>query len=175
LFSPFVVVFLGNYPSRLGDCQAVRPGERELCLGARLGTLHYSDDFTDYPLLFQLWSKMPNRAKPVDLEKLEQGLRAARIPLKADKEAWKVTDPRKWRGYLLGVWQRRQKSHPEICELYDSKLIIAQDLLQQWVEAHPDWKLPVTFLPGGRQATIGSHNRLSACWGFSSVLQTMRL
>lgn len=103
-----------------------------------LVTIHYSDDLTDYPLLFRLW-------QPVDLEKLEQGLRAAGIPLKADKEAWKVTDPRKWRGYLLGVWQRRQKSHPEIRELYDSKLIIAQDLLQQWVEAHPDWKLPVTF------------------------------
>jgi len=101
-------------------------------------TIHYSDDLTDYPLLLRLW-------QPVDLEKLEQGLRAAGIPLKADKEAWKVTDPRKWRGYLLGVWQRRQKSHPEIRELYDSKLIIAQDLLRQWVEAHPDWKLPVTF------------------------------
>ena len=103
-----------------------------------LVTIHYSDDLTDYPLLFRLW-------QPVGLEKLEQGLRAAGIPLKADKEAWKVTDPRKWRGYLLGVWQRRQKSHPEIRELYDSKLIIAQDLLRQWVEAHPDWKLPVTF------------------------------
>jgi len=103
-----------------------------------LVSIHYSDDLTDYPLLFRLW-------KPVDLEKLEQGLRAAGIPLKADKEVWKVTDPRKWRGYLLGVWQRRQKSHPEIRQLYDSKLLIAQDLLQQWVEAHPDWKLPVTF------------------------------
>jgi hypothetical protein len=103
-----------------------------------LVTIHYSDDLTDYPLLFRLW-------QPVDLEKLEQGLRAAGIPLKADKEVWKVTEPRKWRSYLLGVWQRRQKSHPEIRELYDSKLLIAQDVLQQWVEAHPDWKLPVTF------------------------------
>jgi hypothetical protein len=103
-----------------------------------LVTIHYSDDFTDYPALFRLW-------KPVDVEKLEQGLRAAGIPLKADKEAWKDTAPNKWRSYLLGVWQRRQKSHPEIRELYDSKLIIAQDLLRQWVEAHPDWKLPVTF------------------------------
>ncbi|MDH3568505.1 MAG: transposase, partial [Desulfobacteraceae bacterium] len=101
-------------------------------------TLHYSDELTDYPVLFRLW-------KPVDVEKLEQGLRTAGIPLKASKEAWKMTDPRKWRSYLLGVWQRRQKSHPEILELYDSKLVIAQDMLQQWVEAHPDWKLPVTF------------------------------
>ena len=103
-----------------------------------LVTLHYSDDATDYPLLFQLW-------QPVDIEQLEQGLRAVQVPLKASKETLKETNPRKWRGYLLGVWQRRQKRHPELRELYDSKLTIAQDLLQQWVTAHPDWKLPVTF------------------------------
>lgn len=103
-----------------------------------LVTLHYSDDDTDYPALFQLW-------EPVDLAQLEQGLRAAQVPLKASKEALKERDPRRWRGYLLGVWQRRQKSHPELRELYDSKLIIAQKLLRQWVETHPDAKLPVTF------------------------------
>lgn len=103
-----------------------------------LVTLHYSDDDTDYPLLFQLW-------KPVAMEQLEQGLRAAGVPLKASKESLKESDPRKWRGYLLGVWQRRQKKHLELRELYESKLIIAQDLLQQWVTEHPDQKLPVTF------------------------------
>ncbi len=103
-----------------------------------LVTLHYSDDATDYPALFQLW-------EPVDLAQLEQGLRAAQVPLKASKATLKESDPAKWRGYLLGVWQRRQKSHPEIRELYDSKLIIAQQLLQRWVATHPDAKLPVTF------------------------------
>jgi len=103
-----------------------------------LVTLHYSDDDTDYPARFQLW-------EPVDLEKLEHGLRAAQVPLKASKEMLKESDPAKWRGYLLGVWQRRQKSHPELRELYDSKLIMAQQLLQQWVETHPAEKLPVTF------------------------------
>ena len=103
-----------------------------------LVTLHYSDDETDYPVLFQLWG-------PVDLEKLEQGIREAGISLKASKEALKKTDPQKWRGYLLGVWQRRQKAHPEIRELYDSKLIIVQKLLEQWVQAHPGEQRPVTF------------------------------
>jgi hypothetical protein len=88
------------------------------------------DDDTDYPLLFRFW-------QPVDLPRLEQGLRAAQVPLKASKEALKGTDPRKWRGYLLGVWERRQKQHPELRERYDSKLTIAQDLLQEWVTAHP--------------------------------------
>jgi hypothetical protein len=45
----------------------------------------------------------------------------------------------------MGVWQRRQKSHPQIRELYDSKLLIAQELLQQWVAAYPGWKRPVTY------------------------------
>jgi len=89
-----------------------------------LVTVHYSDDKTDYPVVFQLW-------EPVDLEKLEQGMRAAQIPIKASKEILKDTDPQKWRGYLLGVWQRRQKGHPEIRELYDSKLIMVQKLLEQ--------------------------------------------
>ena len=101
-------------------------------------TLHYSDDESDYPALFQLW-------EPVDLEKLEQGIRAAGIRLKASKEALKATDPQKWRGYLLGVWRRRQKAHPELRELYDSKLILAQKLLEQWVTSHPDEQRPVTF------------------------------
>ncbi len=103
-----------------------------------LVTIHYSDDDTDYPVLFQLW-------EPVDLEKLEQGMRAAKVPIKASKEALKETDPQKWRGYLLGVWQRRQKGHPEIRELYDSKLIIVQKLLEQLLKTHLDEQRPVTF------------------------------
>jgi hypothetical protein len=103
-----------------------------------LVTLHYSDEMTDYPLLFGLW-------KPVDLEKLEQGLRAAGIQFKAEKEAWKETEPRKWRSYLLRAWKRRVKQHPELNALYDTKLTMAQDLLQSWVRDHPDCDMPVTF------------------------------
>jgi len=103
-----------------------------------LVTLHYSDDATDYPLHFQLW-------QPVDLAKLEQGLRAANVPLKASKEHLKESAPEKWRGYLIGVWQRRQKQSAEIQALYDSKLLIAQALLQRWVSEHPDLRLPVAF------------------------------
>jgi hypothetical protein len=75
------------------------------------------------------------------------------VPLKASKETLKESDP-KWRGYLLGVWQRRQKSHPEIRELYNSKLILAQQLLQQWVATHPDAKVPVTLRPLVRTASV---------------------
>jgi hypothetical protein len=103
-----------------------------------LVTLHYSDDETDYPALFQLW-------EPVDLVKLEEGLRAAKIALRVDKESLKEREPAKWRSYLTGVWQRRQKSHPEIRALYKSKLSIAQTLLQEWVKAHPEARFAVTL------------------------------
>jgi hypothetical protein len=103
-----------------------------------LVTLHYSDDITDYPLHFQLW-------QPVDLPKLEQGLRAAHVPLKAAKEALKKTAPDKWRAYLVHLWQRQCRKQPELETLYDSKITIAQALLQKWVQQHPDWKWPVTF------------------------------
>ena len=103
-----------------------------------LVTLHYSDDETDYPVLFQLW-------EPVELEALEQGLRAAGVPLKVSKEALKESEPAKWRSYLLGVWRRRQKQYPQIADLYDSKLTIAQQQLQRWVAQHPNDKRAVTF------------------------------
>ena len=102
-----------------------------------LVTLHYSDDETDYPVLFQLW-------KPVDLERLEQGLVAAGLKLKASKQALKETAPHKWRQYVLGVWRRNQKKDG-VADLYDSKLRIGEQLLQQWVQDSPDLKLPVAF------------------------------
>jgi hypothetical protein len=103
-----------------------------------LVTLHYSDEDTDYPALFQMW-------RPVNLEHLEQGLRAADISLKDAKQALKTEAPHKWRAYLLGVWRRRQRQQPELAALYDSKLHIGEQLLQRWGEVHPDLKLPVAF------------------------------
>jgi hypothetical protein len=111
-----------------------------------LVNLHYSDDQTDYPLYFQLW-------KPADLDKIEQGLRAAGIQLRASKFALKDSDPKKWRQYLLGVWSRKQ-GQPEVAALYQSKLLtpalragarVARQLLQRWVEEYSELKLPVTF------------------------------
>jgi hypothetical protein len=102
-----------------------------------LVTLHYSDDETDYPVESELWC-------PAQLDKIEVGLVAANVPLKASKQTLKQTDPCKWRQYLLGVWRRNQ-NEPAVAALYDSKLRIAERLLTHWVAAHPDLKLPVAF------------------------------
>ena len=102
-----------------------------------LVTLHYSDDATDYPVAFELW-------RPADLAAIETGLRAAGITLNASKLALREADPPKWRRYLLGVWRRHQQQ-ADVAALYDTKLSIAQRLIQQWVQAHPDLRLPVAF------------------------------
>jgi DDE superfamily endonuclease len=102
-----------------------------------LVTLHYSDDETDYPVEFELW-------RPAQLDKIEAGLQAAGIRLKANKQSLKASEPAKWRQYLLGVWRRHQ-GQPTVAALYDSKLRIGERLLRQWVAAHPEWKLPVAF------------------------------
>lgn len=102
-----------------------------------LVTLHYSDDETDYPVEFELW-------RPAHLDKIETGLQAAGIVLKASKQSLKASEPGKWRQYLLGVWRRHQ-GKPDVAALYDSKLRIAERLLRQWVVEHPEWKLPVAF------------------------------
>ena len=113
------------------------PVEKRYVWAHNLVSVHYSDDQTDYPVYFRLW-------KPADLEKLEHGLQAAGIPLRAGKFSLKEENPGKWRQYLLGVWRRHQDK-PEVAALYQSKLMIARHLLRQWVAEHPDLKLPVTF------------------------------
>jgi len=113
------------------------PAERRYTWAHNLVTLHYSDDETDYPVLFHLW-------EPVDLERLEAGLVAAGIPLKDSKQVLKEEAPEKWRSYLLGVWRRHQKK-PEVGILYDSKLNFAERLITEWVQVHPEANWPVTF------------------------------
>jgi len=113
------------------------PTEERYVWAHNLVNLHYSDDQTEYPLAFRLW-------KPADLERLESGLQAAGIKLRPSKFALKTENEKKWRQYLLGVWRRHQ-SKPEVAKLYQSKLMIARQLLRAWVADHPTLKLPVTF------------------------------
>ena len=99
--------------------------------------LHYSDDQTDYPINFRLW-------EPADLETIETGLIAAGVNIRQSKLGLKDHDPKKWRQYLLGLWRRHQHK-PEVAKLYQSKLLLAQQILSAFFSAHPQDKLPVTF------------------------------
>lgn len=113
------------------------PVEKRYTWAHKMVTLHYSDDRTDYPVLFQLW-------EPADLDRIEAGLLAAKIPLRDKKFALKESDPRKWRQYLLGVWRRNQEK-AEVAALYASKLLMARRQLATFVAENPSLPLPVTF------------------------------
>lgn len=102
-----------------------------------LVNLHYRDDQTDYPINFQLW-------EPVAIEALETGLKAAGVAIRASKYVLKESDPHKWRHYLLGLWRRHQHK-PAVQQLYQSKLLIAQQMLTQFFADHPELNFPVTF------------------------------
>jgi hypothetical protein len=102
-----------------------------------LVNLHYSDDQTDYPIYFTLW-------EPAEADALEAGLIGAGVPIRTSKYVLKTRDPKKWRNYLLGLWRRHQKE-PAVQQIYQSKLILGQQLLTQFFSAYPDRQLPVTF------------------------------
>ncbi len=113
------------------------PVEKRYVWAHNLVNVHYSDDQTDYPVFYQLW-------RPADLAQLEQGLQAAGIKLRADKFSLKESAPRKWKQYLTGVWSRHQ-GQAAVAALYQSKLLLARQMLSRFVSDYPDLKLPVTF------------------------------
>ena len=113
------------------------PTEKRFVWAHNLVNVHYSNEQTDYPVFYQLW-------RPADLEQLEQGLQAVGLKLRADKFSLKESAPRKWKQYLTGVWSRHQ-GKPAVAALYQSKLLLARQMLSRFVTDYPDLKLPVTF------------------------------
>jgi hypothetical protein len=111
--------------------------EKRYVWAHNLVNLHYSDDQTDYPVAFKLW-------EPAEVEDLEVGLKAAGIKIRDSKYVLKDSDPKKWRNYILSLWRRHQHK-PEVGKLYQSKLLLAQEILSQFVYDYPDVKLPVAF------------------------------
>jgi hypothetical protein len=102
-----------------------------------LVNLHDRDDQTDSPIDFHLW-------EPADLAPLETGRMAAGVTIRPRKFALKDHDPKKWRHYVRGLWRRHQHQ-PAGDTLYQSKLLVAQQLLRECFNTRPQNQLPVTF------------------------------
>lgn len=102
-----------------------------------LVNLHYSDDQTDYPISFKLWI-------PADLGKIERGLRAAKVKINPAKEPLKQSEPKKWRNYLLYLWRREQKQEL-VAQSYQSKILIAKELLKAFFADQADLNIPICF------------------------------
>lgn len=121
-----------------GIAKLYDPTDERYVYGHNLVTLHYSDDGVDYPVFYLLW-------QPVDVAKLEQALRQADVRLNPQKELLKTTDAAKWRKYLLFRWRNYQYRKPQLQQAYKTKLIIARELLTDFVRSYPHLDLPIAM------------------------------
>lgn len=104
-------------------------------------TLHYSDDKCDYPVYDKLWEY-------ADLEALEQKMDELDIYINATKRAnkkEKTKGVKNWRQYLLSRYSIKQHKHPELQDVYKTKIHLAQDMLSEFCKNYPSIKLPVSF------------------------------
>jgi len=104
-----------------------------------LVNLYYSDDKIDYPVYQLLWH-------PPDVKKLEAKMDELSIHLNEEKRKAKETDAKQWREYILHARYRdKQFKHPELVEVYKTKLWLARDLIDQFLQQYPDCSLPFCF------------------------------
>ena len=102
-----------------------------------LVNLHYSDDQTDYPTLFELW-------KPINIDQVEKSLRKAGLKIQPNKEALKVEAPDKWRKYIIYLYRKHQDNEI-VQQAYRTKIIMGRDLLNRFFSQYPDLDIPVSF------------------------------
>jgi hypothetical protein len=107
-----------------------------------LVTLHYSDDLTDYPLYYQLWS-------PPDWERVAEFFMEQKdFTINAEKYKNRQEEPQKWRNYIRSRYRMGCKKYPEVKAIYETKLDIAEHLIGQFCRQHPDWNLPIALDAG---------------------------
>lgn len=106
-----------------------------------LVTLYYSDDQTDYPLSWRLW-------EPPDWELVAEFFRSK--DFKINEKHWnnRKTQPRQWRNYIRSRYRTGRKKHPQVLEVYKTKLHIAADLLRAFRAQHLDQDFPVALDSG---------------------------
>jgi len=104
-----------------------------------LVSLYYSDDQLDYPVYQKLW-------QPPDIEKLVAKMDDLSIVLNEEKRKEKDQEVKAWRNYILHYqYRRKQYKYPQLVEIYKTKLWLARDLVDQFIEQYPDIKLPFCF------------------------------
>ena len=79
----------------------------------------------------------------MDIEKMETILRSIHA-IKPKKESLKTQFPDKWKNHLLYL-AKKHKDKPIIQQAYRNKIVIGQDLLNQFFTAYPDLDIPVSF------------------------------
>jgi DDE superfamily endonuclease len=104
--------------------------------------LHYSDDQTDYPINFRMWA-------PAQAEVIEAALSAIDFRFKPERLAQKESSPSEWRRYLMQAyryqWSKPEEKRKGLADVHQSKITLAKELLDNFIEEYPDTDLPISF------------------------------
>lgn len=110
-----------------------------------LVSLYYSDDQTDYPVNWILWT-------PPDWEAVAQYFMKQDYHINTDKWENRHTQPQKWRNYIRDRYRKGRQKHPEVVQIYKTKLHLAADLLRKFVQQYPQYsgqqRMPVALDTG---------------------------
>lgn len=112
-----------------------------------LVTLHYSDDLTDYPVLWRMW-------EPPDWEAVATYLREQGFVINEEKWNSRYDQPQKWRNYIRSRYRIGREKHPGVVDIYKSKNLIALDLLRNFCSMYPDCNFPVAMDTGFTSAEL---------------------
>lgn len=106
-----------------------------------LVTLHYSDDQTDYPVYYQLWS-------PPDWDAIAYFFKYHGVTINLDKWTKRKQEVKAWNNYMRHRFKDCWQKYPDIKKIYKSKIHIAEDLIDSFCQQYPDWDFPIA-LDGG--------------------------
>lgn len=127
----------GSYFDKISKLKDPHSGIRRY--SHNLVNLYYSDDQIDYPVYQLLW-------EPPDIERLEQKMDELSIFLNPEKRQAKQDNPKEWKEYLIHARYRdKQFKYPQLVEVYKTKLWLARDLVDKFIQTYPKLDLPFCF------------------------------
>ena len=106
-----------------------------------LVTVHYADKDTDYPVYYKIWD-------PPQWDGIIDFLKQKKIAISQNKLDSRYTAPGEWSKYMLGRYKATCKKHPEIKQLYKTKLHIAEDLIRKFCNKYPHLNFPIVLDSG---------------------------
>ncbi|MCB9337850.1 MAG: transposase [Lewinellaceae bacterium] len=112
-----------------------------------LVTLHYSDDLTDYPVLYRMW-------EPPDWEAVATYLRGRGFVINEQKWDNRHSQPQQWRNYIRARYKDGRKKHPGVAGIYKTKNLIALELLRKFRSMCPQDSFPVALDTGFTSAEL---------------------
>lgn len=120
---------------------------RTYTLAHDLVTLHYSDDQTDYPVHYRLWT-------PPDWEAVAEHLMRHGVNVNSHKREQRASQPKQWRNYIRYRYRDYQDKVPGLKEVYKTKNDLGLELVRLFKHQYPDLDLPIALDTGFTSARV---------------------